>query len=457
MTRFGARMKAPKVRILVLAVLAAIGATGAGSAMSASDNDDTLRIVAEFADASPLLVGSDVKMSGVRVGKTVSMQVVNGIAQVGLELERTALPVHRDARATIRPVSLLGERFVDLDRGSPDAPLMTDGEVIGRERTGQNVDLDQVLNALDGNTSSALAALVTTLGAGMQGNGDQLDEAVRKLAPAMADTDRLAKVLNEHNEVLNRLVSDAVPVAKALAADNGATMDRLVVSANGLLGTTAANQQKFDTSLAELPETLRVVRGTLADLTDAAGATTPTLAELRPVTDTLTELSKELETFSTTADRALADANPLLEKANAMVEKAGPVAATLRKSGPDMKAVAKAGAPIARELSVHVEDVFMALRNWALTTNGADGLSNYFRGLAVVTPESLTGLLPQGAPKPKVPAEKPTQGLPALPGLGLDGKPLAGLLSPSSAKDGGVTGLNQQQEGGLLGLFLGGN
>ncbi|GAA5109982.1 MlaD family protein [Haloechinothrix salitolerans] len=432
-----------------------------GTVLSTSGDDDTLHLVAEFADASPLLVGNDVKLSGVAVGKTVSMDVVDGVARVGLELNRTALPVHQDARATIRPVSLLGERFVDLDRGSPGAPVLTDGDVIRQENTGQNVGLDQVLNSLDGRTSDALAALVTTLGVGMKGNGKQLDAAVRKLAPAMANTDRLAKVLNEHNDLLNRLVSDAVPVAKALASGNGKTMDRLVAKAHDLLQTTAANQQQMDASLAEMPETVRVVRGTLADLTRAANATSPTLAELRPVTDTLTELSTELNRFSTAANGALAAANPLLEKANTMVEKAAPVAASLRKAGPDMKAVAKSGAPIVKHLSVKFDDVVKAIRNWALTTNGRDGLSHYFRGLAVVTPESLTGLIPQQTvPGTKAAGKKPDSpqpALPTLPGIGADGKPLSGLLSAEPTDDGGVTGLSKKQEGGLLGSLLGGN
>lgn len=460
MTRLSERLMTSKVRLVLIVLVAVLGTSGAASALSANDSDDTLLIVAEFSDASPLLVGSDVKVSGVRVGQTVSMNVVNGIAHVGLELEPTALPVYRDARATIRPVSLLGERFVDLDRGSPDQPVLSDGDVIGTSRTGQNVDLDQVLNALDNSTSASLEALITTLGAGMEGNGKNLDAAVRKLAPAMAHTDRLVRVLHEQNSLLNNVIDDAVPVAKALAKDNGSAMDELMSSADKLLGTTARQQRQFDQSLAEMPETLRVVRSTLNELTAAANQTTPTLAALRPTTDSLSVMSQELHGFSTSADQALTSADPLLEKATAMVEQARPVVAALRRSGPDMNAVTKAGAPLARELSVHFEDVMMALRNWALTTNGRDGLSHYFRGLAVVSPESFAGLLPSQPEENPGPILKPKPTLPALPklpGLGVDGKPLEGLLAPSSSPDGGVTGLSREQENGLAGLILGGN
>jgi len=67
-------------------------------------------VVAEFRDASPMLVGNDVKLHGVKVGDVAGMTEENGIAKVALELGPEAQPLHTDARATVRPVSLLGER-----------------------------------------------------------------------------------------------------------------------------------------------------------------------------------------------------------------------------------------------------------------------------------------------------------------------------------------------------------
>jgi phospholipid/cholesterol/gamma-HCH transport system substrate-binding protein len=467
----------PKARIVAVAVVT-IGclATGAIS-MAASENPSTSIVTAKFADASPLLVGNDVKLQGVKVGTISSMTVdTDGHADVGMDLDAAAMPLHTDATAFVRPVSLLGERYVELNRGSDTAPELRRGAPIPVTQTGQNTDLDQVLNTVDGPTGESLAALVTVLGEGMQGNGANVRDTIKALAPAMNDTGALADVLNQQNGLLNSLVDKLEPVATALAADKGKTLDGLVASTQQILSTTAANQQALDGTLAELPATLQNARDTLAQLTGTASSTVPTLQAIRPVTDNLTQISAELKQFASAANPALAGANPVLEKAQSLLDQARPVVSTLRQSGPDTRALASSLKPIAGELTDNINGVFEFIKNWALATNGSDGLSHYLRVGLVITPEMLTGAVPGlgsnlgigGSPAPlaKNPSGKPVDpmspqqpgGGPAQPGglLGGAGQLLGTLLSPKTSADGGVTGLTQHQETGALGFLLGG-
>lgn len=471
-TSHALRRVASRARVgVIVTVLVVLSALVAGSLVS-GEARDKLMVRATFADASPLLEGNDVRLGGVKVGTIATMRIVDGGAEVTIELDKAALPVHEDARLTIRPVSLLGERYVELDRGSADAPVLTDGAEIGLEQTGSSVDLDQVLNTLDDPTAEGLAALVGTLGEGIDGNGEAVQRALTALAPALRDTRGMTQTLKEQNATLNELVDALSKVAAGVADDNGRQLDLLVDASTTILGQTRANEAAFRSLLQQLPGTLRTAIGTLRQLEGTADAATPTLRALRPTTGDLEDLSDELLAFAEAADPALAAANPVLEKADALVQNARPVARLLRQQSPAILSDARSLDPLTRDLVGDFTSVMEFIRGWALATNGKDGLSHYFRAGLVLTEYSVTGLLPGGLlptatagttgaggkqPRSDAGAATPkSEGL--VPGL-LDGvgSILGGLLSPRTDSSGGVTGLTPRQEANALDLLLGGS
>jgi phospholipid/cholesterol/gamma-HCH transport system substrate-binding protein len=430
------------------------------------------QVVAQFVDASPLIAGNDVKVDGVKVGTVSKLAVVDGLAQVTMNLTDAAYPLHADARATVQPVTLLGERYVNLQRGSADAPLLKAGQVLTTAHTGQATDLDQVLDTLDDPTGTALAALVTTLGEGAQGNGTNIAATLKALAPAMNDTTALARVLDAQNKQLTGMLDSLQPVASSLAGDHGHTLQALVTSADQLLGTTSANEAALRQVLGRLPATLRTANTTLADLSGTANTATPVLQSIRPVTDNLTQISTELDQFAAAANPALASAGPVLAKARQLLTQAQPVVAQLQAAGPSLRSVAHSARPLVDELSGNLDNVFNFLKYWALTTNGYDGLSHYFRAAVVVTPRSVTGLVPGlggslgigGSPAGTQRTHSSSGKHAKQKGLlgtvqNLLGGLTGGLLAPSTNSSGSVTGLTRTQErGGLLALLgLGGN
>lgn len=457
-------------RAAVITVLVAGSVAFAGSRIG--DGDDDL-VRARFVSAAPLVEGNEVKVDGVVVGTVEGLEVKDGVAEVSLDLDDAAMPLHDDARLTIRPVSLLGERFVDLDRGTPGAPVLDLDEVIPVSRTATSVGLDEVLNTMDDPTGEGLRGLVGTLGEGMQGNGKNADEALRALSPSLRETRALAAVLRDHNLLLSQLVEDFEPVAGALAVRDGQAMDQLVRSSDEVLQAVRERQRELDETLGRLPGTLRDLRSTLGNLRSTAGDTAPTLAELRPLTDRLPELSQELRTFSDALDPALATSQPVLERAEELLRLAAPVAGDARRAGPSLARTTDGLRRVTDQLTRNRERLFDYVRYWALTTNGHDGLSHYFRVNASVNPATLTGLLPTTPPKQS--GNTPPGSTGGLLSGGLlssllgqdDGGPLSGgLLSGgllggggllrSSAQSSSPTGLSEQQEIDLLGQLLGG-
>jgi phospholipid/cholesterol/gamma-HCH transport system substrate-binding protein len=419
-----------------------------------------MTIVAQFADAGPILVGNEVKVDGVAVGEVADARVTDGHADVLLTLDPAALPVYSDATARIRPVSLLGERYIDLKRGTPSQPQLNDGGTLPMSRTSANVDLDEILNTVDQPTGESLAFLVTTLGEGLRDNGGNVDAALRALAPALKDTQSLTSVLEDHNALLGRLVDNVQPVAGALAADDGKSLDTLVDSADRLLAASTAEKAQLDRTLAELPGTLRSARSALGELAGTAEQATPTLRAVRPVTENLSAISDELSTFADSLDPALANAQPVLERAQTLLDEARPVAADLRSAGPDLRAASSSARPLAENLTGNLDNVLSFIRYWALTTNGHDGLSHYLRVNLIVNPDTVTGLLPAAVPVPQLlPSPPPING--EQPGVATPAAPGGTLLqAPSTApqpEGPEATGLTPEQERGMVGFLLGGD
>lgn len=454
-----------RVAFTLIALVLAVAAFSYGAGVA---GDDSTTVVAQFESAAPLVDGNQVKVDGVVVG-TVSDMTINdeGTADVRMELDRSAMPLHQDATFTIRPVSLLGERYVDLERGDPQAPMLDVDRPVPVTQTASNIDLDEVLNAVDDPTGEGLAFLITTLGEGLQGNGDNAQAAISQLAPTMRNTEKLTEILKNHNALLNSLIEQVQPVAEAVATDDGKALEQVVDSADQLLAAAAAQQKALNKTLERLPGTLKSARATLNELSTTATQTTPTLKELRPVTDNLPQIAKELKAFSAALDPALAKSQPVLRRAEELLDAAAPVAKDLKAAGPGLASSVKSARPLVKDLTANRDYLFSFIRYWALTTNGYDGLSHYFRVNATISTETLTGVLPVSGPDKQVASSAPKSATPEpRQAPNALGDVVSGLLGPggllpllpgaADPQKKSPTGLSKKQETNLLDFLLGG-
>jgi len=443
---------------------------------------DTSRAVvtAVFTDSSPLVPGNKVQLNGVEVGKISAIQLVNGQSHVRMSVDRSVLPLHSDATARITPVSLLGERFIALGQGSPSAPVLPEPAVIPVTQTGSSVDLDQLLNTLDDPTSTALAAVVTTFGESIAGQGGNVAQTLRALAPTLRQTDQLSTLLDKQNAVLEHLIVQAQRNATAFAGP----LDSLVDGAQQSLGTVAANRQALNDTLVALPSTLASARRTLAQLGDTADNTTEVLHGVRPATDHLADVSKELHHFADAADPALASLPSVLHKLNDMLDKARPIVDELGPAAEDLSSISESVRTLNDQLITHkpgvpseLENVMTGAANWAMATSGYDGLSHYFRAVVTLMPTTLanTGLgalppigkenpvnpVPENPNGPDVSHGSPLPFLPSLPNPdGPDNssysRPADSSADADSRDPDSASGLNPKQEADMFDQLLGG-
>lgn len=449
-------MKRSMLPIAVTAIVA-VGAVTAGGMALAPHRDGETTVVGYFSDASPIEPLSDVRAAGVRVGTVKDIRLAGDKARVTMEVVSSVLPVHRDARLTVKPVNLLGEHYIELDRGTPSTPYL-DPAVVPVEQTKSSVTVQDLFNTFDDPTSTALASLVTSLGEGMHGSGADIAAAIESLAPSLRRAEELGKLLSRQNALLGPLVDRVKQVSGSLAAEDGKVLDSLVGGAERTLSAVADEQQALDQTLAELPATVSSARRTMAELRGAADATTPTLKSIQPVTDNLTEITTELEQFTGAAGPALTSLTPVLERADKLLTQARPAVAQLRKAGPDLRGTAKRLRPLGEVLlNQNLADLMAFVKKWSLSTNSRDAISHYFRAKVYVTPQTLKDLasgIPVSGPGPATPpAKSPSVGsvIPDVPLV--DGLP-AGVIGRAGL--GNATGLTPKQELSMVDQLLGG-
>jgi phospholipid/cholesterol/gamma-HCH transport system substrate-binding protein len=119
---------------------------------------------AQFENVKDLKVGDRVKMAGVEIGRVERIQLAENRVRVTMKVRRDA-KVKTDSVATIDFTGLLGQNFVSLTFGSPNAPVAVNGAHLN---TTEQPDLSAVMKKLD-NVASGVENLTKSF------TGDKID------------------------------------------------------------------------------------------------------------------------------------------------------------------------------------------------------------------------------------------------------------------------------------------
>ena len=95
-----------------------------------------------------------------RVGDVSDVSVENGVGVVTFEIDRKFLPIYRDATVLMRPTTGLKDMFFELDPGTAKAGEFQEGDTIPVANTAPDVNLDEILSALDSDTQAYLKLLL---------------------------------------------------------------------------------------------------------------------------------------------------------------------------------------------------------------------------------------------------------------------------------------------------------
>jgi phospholipid/cholesterol/gamma-HCH transport system substrate-binding protein len=240
------------------------------------------RVTVPFDEATQLAVESDVRISGVSVGKVKSVNLgSDGLADASIELESQYAPIPADTRAMLRQKTLLGETYVELTPGNRNGPTLPEGATLPKAQVAQAVQLDEIFRTFNARTRGAFKVWMQGAAAALRGRGPDLSAAIAELDPFAEQTNRVLRILDSQRLAVHQLSRSGGDVFQALSERRG-QLRGLIQNSATVFGTTARRNQDLADTFRILPTFQRESRATLNRLNSFARNTDPLVQQLRP-------------------------------------------------------------------------------------------------------------------------------------------------------------------------------
>lgn len=228
--------------------------------------------------------GQTVNMSGVKVGDVTAVDLVDGVAVVTMEVDNEYSDlIHDDASVLLRPRTGLQDMVIELDPGSDDAPTVPEGFTIPLANSAPNVNFDQILASLDGDTRAYLRLLLAggATALGTPEKSERFGNVLRRIYPTTRDIAKVNGALAKRRENLRRIITNFKLIAEQLSRSDTMLAD-FVSSQNSVFGAFAESESSIRATLRGLPGALRETRGALGASATLSEQLTPALTALIP-------------------------------------------------------------------------------------------------------------------------------------------------------------------------------
>jgi virulence factor Mce-like protein len=253
------RIVAAAVAVIVVVVV------GAGVAM-AGGSGGSHHITAYFTRTIGLYDGNDVRVLGVRVGKINTIKVKGPVVEVTMTIDgKYKLPA--DVGAVVVPPSVVSDRYIQLTPAYTGGAELPTHAVLNTDRTRVPLEFDEIFKNLDqlnralgpggANANGALSRLVDVSAANLDGNGGELNGALKQFS-AMIST--LAGSRTDLFDTVKQLQQFTTMLAQN---DGGVRAVNANLARVG--GQLAAERQDLGAALANLSEALRLVSAFVGD------------------------------------------------------------------------------------------------------------------------------------------------------------------------------------------------
>jgi len=262
----------------LLAVALVILAWMAVKVGALSNLGPSTHVAVRFDDAAGLQAGAVVSLAGVQVGTVSSMRIEAGRALVDLSLDPAA-DLRADCLVMMRSRSVLGEKYLELQRCTDQADPLQDGDTLAV--VARQVEIDQLVNAL--------GPLIGAL------DPQTVQASASALQRALADDpERLARVLENADALIANLrqTSEDLP---ALVDESRATLRH----ADAAISTLQARAREAEAVLANADAALKAAE-TAAEpvpqaIADARAAVQQARASLQGLDETNDEAQRILK------------------------------------------------------------------------------------------------------------------------------------------------------------------
>jgi phospholipid/cholesterol/gamma-HCH transport system substrate-binding protein len=259
---------------------------------------DRFELRAQFSSAQAVTPGQGqtVNIAGIKVGQVSGVDLESGTAVVTMQIDNSYAPlIHPNASLLLRPRTGLQDMTIEIDPGSGNKQV-NEGSTVPLAQTLPNVQPDQILASLDGDTRGYLQLLLQAAGKGLGGHGRQLSAGLRRFEPTARDLAKINGALVARRQNLKRVITNFGRLSSELGKRD-TQLAGFVRSSNDVLGSFAHQESSIHATLQRLPGALRATDSALASsnklslqlgpasrrLVPAAQALAPALRQTRPL------------------------------------------------------------------------------------------------------------------------------------------------------------------------------
>jgi phospholipid/cholesterol/gamma-HCH transport system substrate-binding protein len=204
------------------------------------------RVNAQFDTVQELKVGDSVKMAGVEIGRVEKIELADGKVAVTMKLHPDAV-VKTDSQAVIKFAGLMGQNFVSISFGTPDAPKAVDGAVL---ESVEQPDLSTIMAKLD-KAAGGIANVANSF------SGDSINNLLGPLTDLIKqNSTRISATLSNMESISSQIASGQGTVGKVIY------QEQLYTSAL----STVTNLQDAVTQAKQLVNGISSGQGTLGKL-----------------------------------------------------------------------------------------------------------------------------------------------------------------------------------------------
>ena len=264
----------------------------------------TYEVKVPFNEATQLAEQSDVRISGVNVGKVQKIELApNGrqaLATVAVDAQYAPIP--ESTRAILRTKTLLGETYIELTPGSRQGPELADGGTLPEANIAESVQLDEIFRTFNAKTRAAFQEWMQEAAVAINGQSQNLSYGIGGLEPTFSEFDKLFRVLDSQRLAVGQLFSNGATTFRALRGREGELAD-LVQSSNAVFQVTAQRDRDIEALFRAFPTFLDESRLTFRRLKAFSLNADPLMKQLVPAAE---ELSPTLIAISKLAPEAKA-------------------------------------------------------------------------------------------------------------------------------------------------------
>ncbi len=253
-----------------------------------------------FDNIAGLSVGADVQVKGVKVGRVENIEFKDTKIKVKFSVKK-GIPIYKNARAYIKTYGLMGDKYLYIDAGTPDAGKAKNGDTL---LSGKIYDTDVVFDS----AQKVASKLTKTLDEINKAIGeDRLKNIFENINKLILDIDTLVV---ENRKEIKQSLRNIKEITQSLKENLPQIIERIDKVAKNLEDISSENKDDIRELIANLKETSKVLKEKTPEVLAKIEKTT------KDIDDVLSDKKADLKETITNIKKSTKDLKEILAKIN---------------------------------------------------------------------------------------------------------------------------------------------